>query len=163
MGTPAKAVGNQTKHLTEAERSARQAAEDAVKPKRDKVRLKKPKSLSREAAAYWKSILKRMEDVEILDDLDSEMLAIYCSMLSELDALRVLLNRLLAEAAKADMDTFCTEHTDSLGKLFDKVTKRESLLHTYADKLGLTPQGRARLAQKRAAVEVDSDDDFFGG
>ena len=162
MGTPAKTVKNQTKHLTQEERAARLAAEDAVKPKREKVKLRKPKNLSEEAGKYWKSILERMEGVEILDDLDSEMLGIYCSMLAELDALRVLLNRLLAEAAKTDMDTFCTEHTDALGKLFDKVTKRESLLHTYADKLGLTPQGRARLAQKRAAAEDLPKDALFG-
>ena len=163
MATQAKTVENQTKHLTQAERDARVAAEESVKPKRDKVKLKMPKSLSKQAAAYWRTILKRMEGVEILDDLDSEMLGAYCSMLAELDVLRGLLNRLLADAAEKDAAELGTGFTDSLGKLFDKVTKRESLLHTYADKLGLTPQGRARLAQRRASGEGLPDDDLFGG
>lgn len=162
MGTPAKTVENQTKHLTQEERAARSAAEESVRPKREKVKLKKPKGLSKAAEAYWKSILKRMEGVEILDDLDSEMLGVYCSMLAELDALRELFDGLLAEAVEADKLAFLTEHTDSLGKLFDKQAKLESLLHTYADKLGLTPQGRARLAQKRASAELMPGDSLFG-
>lgn len=150
MATQAKALENQTKHLTEAERAARLEAEKAVRPKRDKVNLRKPKGLTKEAGKYWRSILARMDGLEILDDLDSEMLGVYCSMLAELDALRGLLNERLVEGAE-------------LGKLFEQVTKREGLLHTYADKLGLTPQGRMRLALRRATAEADPDDALFGG
>ena len=156
MATQAKAVENQSKHLTQAERAARQTAEDSVKPKRAEVKLSKPKrwgskpkGLDKQAEVYWKSIIKRMAGLDILDDLDSEMLGVYCSMLAELDALRSLLNERLAVGAE-------------LGKLFEQVTKREGLLHTYADKLGLTPQGRMRLALRRATAEADPDDALFG-
>jgi hypothetical protein len=44
-----------------------------------------------------------------------------------------------------------------------KLQTLERNLLTYADKLGLTPTGRVRLAQKRAeAATFDPDGDLYG-
>ena len=56
----------------------------------------------------------------------------------------------------------------ALGKLDAMSGKLQSLernILQYAEKLGLTPSGRVRLAQKRAeaaAAEVDPDGDLYG-
>lgn len=56
------------------------------------------------------------------------------------------------------------EAADKLDKLSGRLQGVERNLLTYADKLGLTPSGRVRLAQKRAekAENVEPDDDLYG-
>ena len=75
---------NMTKHLTKAEREARRQAEGELIPRRTRLKLKKPAFVSKnkQANAYWNQLLKRMEGLALLDDLDSEMLAGDCSMLA---------------------------------------------------------------------------------
>ena len=135
MSANAKPLENQTKHLTNAEKAARQAAEEAYLPNR-KAKLKMPEAVKADkaAASYWRSILKRMEGTGILDDLDAEILGIYCLGLSRRDEL-LDLKALLA---------------------------LEKQLLAYADKLGLTPESRVRLARKRAAQETEAIDPLFG-
>jgi P27 family predicted phage terminase small subunit len=146
-----------TKNLTDAERAAREQAESEVMPARDSVRLAQPALMTNDAAAkkYWKNILSRMEGYSILDDLDSDTLGIYCVMLSRYDGLCKDLR-----AARADPEM--AERADSINT---KLQRLEGSILQYADKLGLTPSGRARLAQKRAeklAAEFDLDGDLFG-
>ena len=50
-----------------------------------------------------------------------------------------------------------------LDTLTGKLQALERNVLQYADKLGLTPSGRVRLAQQRAkAAETETDDDLFG-
>ena len=135
MSANAKPLENQTKHLTNAEKAARQAAEEAYLPNR-KAKLKMPEAVKADkaAASFWRSILKRMEGTGILDDLDAEILGIYCLGLSRRDELKEI-KPLLA---------------------------LEKQLLAYADKLGLTPESRVRLARKRAAQETEAIDPLFG-
>lgn len=188
---------NMSKHMTREELGRRQQAEAETIPKREKLKLKKP-SLVREdgrANAYWNQILRRMEGLALLDDLDSEMLAGYCSMLSRRDQTTLLINHLMeqlgvssAVSGKADKGKDPNQLTDeefecsarnespvlSADELIEAVSKLDTLqgklqalernLLQYAEKLGLTPSGRVRLAQKRsqAAAEAAPDDDLFG-
>lgn len=142
MPTQAKRQENIDKHLTAAEIEARQRAEAGVIPDRKVIDLKPPKLMAKNTVArrYWKAILKRMDGLEILDDLDSEMLGVYCVQMAEYEAL-------------------CAEGGGS-----KELRTLEKSLLTYAEKLGLTPSGRARLAAKRAAAETeaDPDADLFG-
>lgn len=160
-----KASENIGKHLTKAEIQARKDAESAVMPDRA-VSTKAPKSLANDAPAkaYWKSILERMDGLGILDDLDREMLAIYCSALSRRDALNALCRSLVSDMAKADGNEKKLELANKLDALMAKVQAHEKLLLSYADKMGMTPEARARLARKRAAqeAEADPDADLFG-
>jgi len=192
--TPAKAMENMTKNLTAEERARREQAEAAVLPDRGgKVKLKKPPFVAhdRRANGYWNQIVKRLEGLSLLDDLDSEMLAGYCSMLSRRDQYILLMQQIndrvgvsaAAEEKKRKKESSMTDQewedsaraptvlsADELAEAAAKADALAGKLQTldrnllqYAEKLGLTPSGRVRLAQKRAAqVEVDPDGDLYG-
>lgn len=166
MPTNAKALDAQSKHLTQAERDMRAAAEVGIIPDRGReADLKKPPThLIGRGRTYWLSLVKRLDGLAILDDLDREMLAVYCSQLARRDKLAALLDKLLADAAKHDRKALAPEETDKLDALSAKLAALERSLIQYADKLGFTPQGRVRLAQKRASamMESDPDADLFG-
>ena len=106
-----------------------------------------------------------MEGLALLDDLDSEMLAGYCSMLARRDQTILLADQLAQRLGVADMEP--EEVLEAMGKLnvlHGRLQALERTLLQYAEKLGLTPSGRVRLAQKRAqaAAEPEPDDDLFG-
>lgn len=185
-----------TKHLTRAEREAREQAEAAVLPDRGReAKLKKPAivSSSKRANAYWNQILKQMEGLVLLDDLDSTVLAGYCSMLARRDQTTLLIGQLMdrlgvhgavedgAKRRKKDAALSDQEWEDSakanpamspdelleaaakLDALTGKLQALERNILQYADKLGLTPSGRVRLAQRRAqAAAEEPDSDLFG-
>lgn len=160
MPTPAKALDAMSKNLTSDEKAARLEAESSVIPDRGEVVLKKPSWLKGKGAKYWESILARMDGTAILDDLDSEMLAIYCAQLAERDALQADLAkaRKVEKGEEPDMDLILA--------LTKQLNAKDSKIRDYASDLGCTPSGRVRLAQKRSAkaaeVEVDVDGDLFG-
>lgn len=195
MPSAVKNSANMTKHLTQAELEARRQAEEEVLPQRQKAKLKKPGFISgsRQANAYWNQILKRMEGLALLDDLDSEMLAGYCSMLARRDQTITLISQLMDrlgvagavdagkarkkklsamtdgewESSAAPPEMTADELIEAVSKLDTLTGKLQALernLLQYAEKLGLTPTGRVRLAQKRAqaAAEPEPDDDLFG-
>lgn len=168
MGTPPKRGENLEKHTTQAEQEARQQAEADVLPDRGReAKLVKPKLMAGNAAAgrYWKQTVERMQGLCILDDLDSDMLGTYCVMLARAEQLNRVCAKVSRELARAeDSDDIL----DGLAKLDGVTAKLQTLernLLQYAGKLGLTPDGRVRLAQKRAAAnaEADPDGDLYGG
>lgn len=173
MPTPPKQSLNSTKHRTREEAEARTRAEERTNPEREKVRLRKPKLVSRDKAAnrYWNGILKEVSTsgAELLDNLDSEAFAGYCSQLAMRDRLAALTPRLMEQAdqllEKALEDpevdpalvrkiSSALKSCDALGK--NRLSLDNSIL-SYAEKLGLTPSGRARLAVKRAQEETPDD------
>lgn len=169
MPTAPKASENMTKHMTREEQEARQAAETGVVPDRGgTVDLKKPAIMTNNAAAgrYWKNVLARMEGLVILDDLDSDTLGVYCVMMARYETqcrLLALASKALKNA-KADPDAV-SDATARLDAVSGKMQSLERNILQYAEKLGLTPSGRIRLAQKRAAqaaAETDPDGDLFG-
>lgn len=196
MPTAAKPTENMSKHLTQAEREVREEAEAAVLPDRGReAKLKKPAivSSSKRANAYWNQILKQMEGLVLLDDLDSTVLAGYCSMLARRDQTTLLIGQLMdrlgvqgsveagAKRRKKDSALSDQEWEDSarasplmspdelveaaakLDALTGKLQALERNILQYAEKLGLTPSGRVRLAQRRAqAAAAEPDDDLFG-
>ena len=195
MPTAAKPTENMSKHLTKEEREAREQAEAAVLPDRGReAKLKKPAivSASKRANAYWSQILKQMEGLVLLDDLDSTVLAGYCSMLARRDQTTLLIGQLMdrlgvqdsveagakrrkkdaarsdrqwedsARSASAMTPDELVEAAAKLDALTGKLQALERNILQYAEKLGLTPSGRVRLAQKRAAAASEQADDLFG-
>ena len=165
MSSAVKASENQTKHRTKAELAAREEAERSVMPERsDGADLTKPiKGCTGSAATYWRTIIKRLDGVLLLDELDRETLGIYCQMLARRDRLNRLCEKLLAAAVKEDAEAMSVEATNRLDALTVKLATLERNIMAYADKLGFTPQSRVRLAQKRAAAAAGNEDaDFFG-
>lgn len=155
MPTPAKTLSAMSKHLTNDEAAGRLSAEASVNPDRGEVMLKKPPWLSGRGKKYWKSILSRMQGTAILDDLDAEMLAIYCAQLQERDALQTDLKKARSEDAP-DMELILS--------LTKQLNAKDAKIRDFASDLGCTPSGRVRLAQKRAsgAAEIDPNGDLFG-
>lgn len=146
MSAAVKNVDNQTGHRTKAEKQARAAAEDSLVSRA--ISAKPPRGFGKDAAetTYWKRIMQRMDGVELLDELDTEMLAIYCKMLARRDRLQ----RMIDNDAPND-------------KTLTQLASLERNIAAYADRLGFTPQARARLAQKRAANAAETPEgDFFG-
>lgn len=196
MPAAAKPTENMTKHLTREERETRERAEAGILPDRGREpKLKKPAIVSsnNRANAYWNQTLKQMDGLVLLDDLDSTVLAGYCSMLARRDQTVLLINQLMdklgiQEAVEArarrrksddkmsDQEWEMSAKSDSIlspDELVEAVSKLDSLtgklqalernVLQYADKLGLTPSGRVRLAQRRAAAAgAAQTDDLFG-
>ena len=157
MPTPVKTLANMNKHLTHEEIEARDAIERSMLPAR---KLKRPKLITQDAAAgkHWARILKDMDGLDILDVLDSDALAIYCAKLARRDDLQsaYLHVRRLYEAEGTP--TYLKTMIDLSGDL--QSVERELL--SYASKLGLTPESRARLAKRMAEQdEDDPDGDLF--
>ena len=168
MATEAKTLAQMDKHLTQQEIQARQEAEAGVIPDRGgHVRLEKPHLMTGDVRAkkYWETIMERMEGYVILDDLDSETLGIHCVMLSRYDALvaEIRAARKKLKKIEGDPDAL-TDAMNALAGLTGKAQKLETTILQYADKLGLTPSGRVKLAQKRAeqAAQADPDADLYG-
>ena len=149
---------------------------------------------NKRANAYWNQILKRVEGLGGLDELGREMLGGYWSMVARRDQTILLVNDLYARlgvsgaveplpgkkpdgalsgeewerSAQAPPDPMTPdeliEAVSKLDTMTGKLQALERNLLQYAEKLGLTPSGRVRLAQKRAqaAAEPEPDDDLFG-
>lgn len=158
MPTPAKTLDAMSKNLTSDERNARLEAEASVNPDRGEVVLKRPTWLTGKGKRYWDSILARMAGTAILDDLDAEMLAIYCAQLQERDALQADLKKARSSGKGEDPDM------ELILSLTKQLNAKDAKIRDYASDLGCTPSGRVRLAQKRsaAALEADPDGDLFG-
>lgn len=169
MPTPAKALDNMSKNLTEEERQLREQAEEGVLPDRGReARLEKPAIMTKNPAAgrYWKKVLARMDGLVILDDLDSDALGVYCVMMARYEQQCQLLAQAskALKAAKQDPEAVA-EAVSKLDTVSGKMQSLERNILQYAEKLGLTPSGRVRLAQKRAQAAAgsrDPDGDLFG-
>ena len=170
MPTPVKSLDNMSKNLTNEERELRERAEEGVIPDRGREsRMEKPAIMTKNAAAgrYWKKILERMEGLVILDDLDSDALGVYCVMMARYEQQCKLLSMAARQLKEAEEDPQAI--ADAAAKLDAVSGKMQSLernILQYAEKLGLTPSGRVRLAQKRAQAaaeaRADPDGDLFG-
>lgn len=169
MPTPPKPVENMTKNLTEEERQLREQAEKGVLPDRGRTsKLEKPAIMTRNAAAnrYWRKVLDRMDGLAILDDLDSDALGVYCVMMARYEQQCRLLTAAFRSLKDAEgAPEAVADAVSKLDTLSGKMQSVERNILQYAEKLGLTPAGRVRLAQKRAAAAAeakDPDGDLFG-
>ena len=168
MPTPPKAVDNMSKNLTAEERALREQAERGVIPDRGReVQLERPAIMTKNAAAgrYWKKVLARMQGLVILDDLDSDALGVYCGMMARYETQCKLLSQVFKQLKEAaDDPEAVAEAVSKLDTVNGKMQSLERNILQYAEKLGLTPSGRIRLAQKRAeqAAVKDPDGDLFG-
>jgi P27 family predicted phage terminase small subunit len=137
MPTLPKTTENMRKHLTRAERESRAAAEaDQRRPVR--VILRMPEWLSEDAAAIWKATRRKLAGIDLLDNTDSDLLAVYCEAYAHFQAA----SQVLSKARRENRPT-----------TKDEVTAAQSwgrLVGSLAEKLGLSPTGKARLARRKA-------------
>ena len=156
MPTPVKSLDNMSKHLTREERDLRSAGENAL-PSRP---LKRPKLIRDDPAAakHWARIVKSVEGLDLLDELDADALSIYCAKLARRDVLQ-------AEYLRYQK-TFDNGNSIATLKIMLQLSgalqEIERALLAYGSKLGLTPESRLRLARRAANPVEDSDADLFG-
>lgn len=146
MAKNVKNLDNMTKHLTKKEREEREEASEKLK--RAKVKLVAPDRVKRnpEAQAYWKKYVKMLKGMEVLDDVDADVLGRLCLMHARADRLQ----ETIEEKDEMPLD------------LISRIESTERNILAYAQKLGLTPESRARLAKKIAEKPAeDPDADLF--
>jgi len=127
------------KHFTKKELDAREEAKEALK--RGNVEIEKPESIrkNKEASQLWNKIITDMTGIDILDNLDSNVLATFCHI------------ELLKNKALEDGDV----------ALYNRLSNTAL---SYVKELGLSPHARVKLATKRAndKVEKSEETDMFG-
>lgn len=140
---PKKAVSAETmavgkkgggKHWTAAQVAARKKAAESLK--RSNIDLKPPAWLTGEPLKMWKTIIKDPIAMELFDNLDNNVLAAYCC---EIETYRTLVLR--------------RDKTNDDLRLMQSSAR---VIAKLADQLGMTPQARARLVQKKADQEKDT-------
>ena len=139
---------NGGKHWTKAEVDARLAAAEGMK-RNSRTSLRAPHWLSEEAHKVWAKVRKQTYGLELLDNLDAEMLAIYCDAVVK-----------YREASKelANLETALP-----IDERIKAVQAWARLVATYADKLGFTPAARARLVKRKADDMLDQFGEEFDG
>lgn len=138
------------KHWTAAEVRARKAAADGVK-RQGKVSLRVPRWLTPEAKAVWRRVLRQTAGMDLLDNLDSDMLGIYCDAVAKYrQASRYLV------IVGDDNEPVAREDQIKMVQAWAR------LVAAYADKLGFTPAARARLVKRKADEILDEFEEEFG-
>ena len=141
MPTPPKNSTNMRKHLTKSEIDSRKRAEEGMRRKK-RVTLRVPKWLDEKAREVWRDLRKRLRGLELLDNVDAEMLGIYCDAIAKYRAASQALSQVDAEGLPVATD-----------EMIKATQAWARLVATYAEKLGLSPQARARLAMRKAKQE----------
>ena len=156
------AVENIKKHLTNEEILQRKSAEQMLK--RRKVSLKIPAAIegNEEAKSYWKLIIKRVKGISLLDDLDTDMLAAYCRQSAERDRMIKTYEQALASPEVGKDPIIAMAMMTNAGDLYRLIQSQERVILAYANKLGLTPESRVRLAKKKAEERPVEKDTMFG-
>lgn len=141
------------KHWTAKEVKARQeAAEKTIR--KTKIKLKMPERLREEEKLVWTKTIKEMSGFDILDNVDAEQLAIYCETVVKRNGASEILHKegMIINTAFGIKEHPCIKIEQSYSRL----------ILQYAERLGLTPNGRARLAKKEANGKVkDKNGDLF--
>lgn len=144
------------KHWTKAEVSARQQAADGARRK-GRVVIIMPEWLSDDARKIWRRVRRQAGGLELLDNLDADMLAIYCDAIANYQAARTVLARISSgEMSPAEGGLLINDRIKAMQAW-------ARLISAYADKLGFTPAARARLAKKKADEVLDAFGDEFDG
>jgi P27 family predicted phage terminase small subunit len=132
MPTPVKRLPNMRKHLTKAEKAARSAAESSIEGKA-RVRITAPDWLSEGARKIFESTKRKLRGLDLLEPVDADLLALYADAVSRYhDSLYELIGPLV----------------DPRSSTVAQAWSRLAL--SYAEKLGIGPNARARLAKKKA-------------
>lgn len=136
MGVGKKGSG---KHWTKAQVEARQAAAEGMK-RETPTKLRVPDWLSEEARKVWYNVIRRAKKLELYDMLDTETLGLYCDAVVQYKEL-----------------------SEMKAKSVDDIKAMQAwarIIVGLADKLGLTPQSRARLIKKKADEILDEFSEF---
>ncbi|OYD12570.1 hypothetical protein CHR37_06410 [Bacillus velezensis] len=127
-------------HLTKDQLEERKEAEEKLKPKNDKIKC--PTWLDKDAKKEWKRVVKDLIALNLMSNLDSVALAVYCDAYSN-----------YLKASKAIQENGTTiEYTNATGNTNTVVsphvqvqTKYAEVIRKQSSELGLTISSRLRL------------------
>ena len=151
-------VMNGKSNMTKAEIEKRSRAEDAMKPKADKI--KPPRWLCKEGRKEWRVVAPELERLGLLTNIDVSTLAVYCDAVAR-----------YAEATKAIQEngpvmkyTNTAGETNSIRSPWVQIANQyATIIRQYLSEFGLSPSARASLAIKTEVPEEKSDfDRMFG-
>lgn len=137
MPTPLKHSENQRKHLTARERAARRAAESGLE--RARVTLRAPAWLGEDARKVFEDTKRKMRGLQVLDNVDSEALAIYADTIVKYRALSKVISKTNEEG-----ESLASKEQVQACQAWARI------VFSFSEKLGLTPGARARLARRKA-------------
>ena len=141
------------KHWTKDEVERRKAAAQKLKRKKP-AKLKVPMWFDDAARQVWKKTLKDMAAFDILDKVDEEVLAIYCDAVARYREATI-------KVREEGYTTINAQGTESVSPYVRAAQSYARIMMQYADKLGLNPNSRARLAKKIADEGPDPNADLF--
>lgn len=139
-----------------------------------------PKGLTEGAKKEWRRVVRLLKqgDTQVVNNLDSQMLAIYCA---ETDIYNRLYEKWQSEGCQVYItdatDSASTERTPSgtpikskqgrsqktiLNPIFDMIQKYANAIRVHAEQLGLTPVGRAGWTVRTANREKSAAEEFMG-
>lgn len=145
-------------NLTKAERDARKKAESKLQPKKDKIKI--PSWLDKEAKKEWRRVCKELEELNLLTNVDTVALAIYCDAYS----------KLLQANKEIETQGMFVEYTNKFGATntienpaIKTANKYIDVIRKMCGEFGLTPSARAKLTlPKQEEQEETPFDRMFG-
>jgi P27 family predicted phage terminase small subunit len=135
------------KHYTQAEVDARKAAAEGSMHKGKVIVMIPPPWLSEDALKIWKRVRRQTRGLELLDNLNTEMLAVYCDAVTKYQESCKKLDRQYDE----DGERAAFSRSD----IIKEIQAWARIISAFADKLGFTPAARARLVKKKADEILD--------
>lgn len=149
--------GNKNR-LTKKEIEQRVEAEKRLKPRANKV--KPPAWLSDEAKKEFKRIVKEMQDLDLLTNIDVDALALYCdAYVNYIECTRIIAEEgLMVEYTNKAAETNKVPHP-----LLTKKKQLHEQMKSLAAEFGLTPAARAKLAiAKEDKKPKTEEEELFG-
>ncbi len=145
------------KHYTKKEIQKRQKNEQNLKVASNKIRP--PKWLSKEAKKEFRKLVKELEVIELLTNIDVHTLAVYCDAVVK-----------YAEATQQlDEEGLTTEYTNKAGATntiqhpaVGIATKYATIIRQFCTEFGFSPSSRAKLAINKEVKAKDPFEEKFG-
>ena len=153
------AKGNPNR-LTKAEIKARQEAEESFKPNDDDIKV--PGWLDKEGKSEWKRVSRELKELNILTNIDTTALGMYCDAYSKYQLATKKINEegMFIEYTNKAGATNIIEHPAVKAQV-----KYADLIKKLCSEFGLTPSSRARITLPKQEEEKEEtlEDKLFGG
>ncbi|MBS4762120.1 phage terminase small subunit P27 family [Carnobacteriaceae bacterium zg-ZUI252] len=153
MARPAKPISltvlhNNKRHLSNKEIDARTKAEESLKIAKNA--LKAPVWLGKIAKKEFNFIVKQTESIELLNNLDVHVLAIYCNTYEEY----VKVSQRIAKDGPIVAANKASETVEASHPLYVKQYQLLQSLKMLMTELGLSPSARTKLALHNAKKDM---------
>ena len=153
------AKGNPNR-LTKAEIKARQEAEESFKPNDDDIKV--PGWLDKEGKSEWKRVSRELKELNILTNIDTTALGMYCDAYSKYQLATKKINKegMFIEYTNKAGATNTIEHPAVKAQV-----KYADLIKKLCSEFGLTPSARAKITLPKLEENKEEtlEDKLFGG